>query len=151
MAAQTETATDAAATLTTPTLRTVIVIDRDLPKGLAANAAAVLAHAFGARRPDLVGGDFDDATGATHAGLIPTGLPVLGATGADLATLRTAAAERDLLVVDLPAAGQQTTDYDAFRAAVEGTDPADLTYLAVLVSGPPRTVRKLTGSLGLLR
>jgi hypothetical protein len=77
MAAQTEIATDAAAA-TTPTLRTVIVIDRDLPKGLAANAAAVLAHAFGARRPDLVGGDFSDATGATHAGLIPTGLPVLG-------------------------------------------------------------------------
>ena len=150
MAAQTETAADAAAA-TTPTLRTVIVIDRDLPKGLAANAAAVLAHAFGACRPDLVGGDFTDANGATHAGLIPTGLPVLAAAAGDLPALRASAAERDLLVVDLPAAGQQTTDYDEFRAAVEGTDPTELTYLAVLVSGPPKTVRKLTGSLGLLR
>ena len=101
MAAQTEIA-DTAPSATTPTLRTVIVIDRDLPKGLAANAAAVLAHAFGARRPDLVGGDFTDATGATHAGLIPTGLPVLGAAAGDLPALRASAAERDLLVVDLP-------------------------------------------------
>lgn len=159
MAAQTEIArdtppqpaTDASSAPATPTLRTVIVIDRDLPKGLAANAAAVLAHAFGARRPDLVGADLSDATGAAHAGLIPTGLPVLGAAGADLPALRAAAADRDLLVVDLPAAGQQTTDYDAFRAAVTDTDPDELTYLAVLVSGPPKTVRKLTGSLGLLR
>jgi hypothetical protein len=148
MAAQTEIATDAAAP-TAPTLRTVIVIDRDLPKGLAANAAAVLAHAFGARRPDLVGGDFADATGATHAGLIPTGLPVLGATGADLVSLRAAAAERDLLVVDLPAAGQQTTDYDEFRAAVAAAD--ELPYLAALISGPPKAVRAVTGQLGLLR
>src|SRR5690349_4846363 len=54
MAAQTE---PAPAPATTPTARTVVVIDRDLPKGLAANAAAVLAHGFGARLPDLVGPD----------------------------------------------------------------------------------------------
>ena len=53
--------------------------------------------------------------------------------------------------MDLPAAGQQTTDYDEFRAAVAEAEPAELRYLAVLVSGPPKTVRKLTGSLGLLR
>jgi hypothetical protein len=134
-----------------PAARTVIVVDRDLPKGLAANATAVLAHAFGARLPDLVGGDFDDAAGRRHAGLIPTGLPVLGAAGAALRALRDAAAERGLLVVDLPAAGQQTTDYDAFRAAVGDARPDELAYLAVLVSGPPKAVRSLTGSLGLLR
>ena len=132
-------------------MRTVIVIDRDLPKGLAANAAAVLAHGFGSRVPGLVGPDFDDAAGASHPGLIPIGLPVRGADAADLPGLRRAAIERGLVVVDLPAAGQRTTDYDTFRAAVAQADPAQLRYLAVLVSGPPKTVRKLTGSLGLLR
>jgi hypothetical protein len=101
--------------------------------------------------PGLVGPDFDDAAGGSHTGLIPTGLPVLGADAADLPALRGAAVERGLVVVDLPAAGQQTTDYDEFRAAVAGVEAAELRYLAVLVSGPPRTVRKLTGSLGLLR
>ena len=148
MAAQTD---HAPSGVSAPTARTVIVIDRDLPKGLAANAAAVLAHGFGARLPALVGPDFEDAAGASHPGLIPTGVPVLGAAAADLTTLRDAAAEQGLLVVDLPAAAQQTTDYETFRAAVASTEPGALTYLAVLVSGPPRTVRRLTGSLELLR
>jgi hypothetical protein len=133
------------------TVRTVIVIDRDLPKGLAANAAAVLAHGFGSRLPGFVGADFDDAAGSRHAGLIPTGVPVLAAARNDLPALRAAALECGLVVVDFPAVGQQTTDYETFRAAVAGTEPADLTYLAVLVSGPSKTVRRLTGSLGLLR
>ena len=148
MAAQPQTAP---AGETTSTARTVIIVDRDLPKGLAANAAAVLAHGFGARLPDLVGADFEDAAGSAHAGLIPTGLPVLGAAAADLPALRDAAAEQGLLVVDLPAAGQQTTDYEAFRSAVASTEPGALTYLAVLGSGPPKTVRRQTGRLGLLR
>src|ERR1700750_2377900 len=122
-----------------PVARTVIVIDRDLPKGLAANAAAVLAHGFGARVPDLVGPGFEDGAGAVHTGLIPTGLPILGASAADLPALRAAAAEQGLLVVDLPTAAQQTTDYDVFRTAVAGTAPGGLAYLGVLVSGPPRT------------
>ena len=111
----------------------------------------MLAHGFGSRVPGLVGADFEDAAGASHPGLIPTGLPVLGADAADLPALRSAAVERGLVVVDLPAAGQQTTDYHEFRAAVAEAEAAELRYLAVLVSGPPKTVRKLTGSLGLLR
>jgi hypothetical protein len=151
MAAQAQEPTASSENGATPTVRTVIVIDRDLPKGLAANAAAVLAHGFGSHVPGHVGPDFEDAAGASHRGLIPTGLPVLGAGAGDLPALRAAAVERDLLVVDLPAAGQQTTDYDEFRTAVAGADPGELRYLALLVSGPPKAVRSLTGSFGLLR
>src|SRR5262245_31311627 len=135
MAAQTEPAPEVPKT---HIARTVIVIDRDLPKGLAANAAAVLAHGFGARVPELVGPDFEDAGGASHVGLIPTGVPVLGAAAADLTALRDAAAEQGLLVVDLPTVAQQTTDYEVFRTAVASAEPGALTYLAVLVSGPPK-------------
>jgi hypothetical protein len=129
--------------------RTVVVIDRDLPKGPAANAAAILALTTGARRPELIGDDFSDATGAAHPGLIATGLPVLGAPADELPGLRSAALDRGLLVVGLPAAAQTTTDYEAFRATVATTtEPA---YLALLVSGPAKAVRALTGSLALLR
>ena len=46
MAAQTQAAPRTTDNGAATTVRTVIVIDRDLPKGLAANAAAVLAHGF---------------------------------------------------------------------------------------------------------
>jgi hypothetical protein len=131
------------------TTRSVVVVDRDLPKGLAANAAAVLAVTLGARAPALIGGDFHDGAGGTHAGLIDTGVPILGAPSADLPSLRAAALQRGLLVVDFPAAGQTTTDYGVFRDEMARTHAPR--YLGVLVSGDRRAVRSVTGQFGLLR
>lgn len=131
------------------TIRSVVVVDRDLPKGLAANVAAVLAMTLGARTPELIGADFEDAGGQAHPGLMATGLPILGAPAAELAGLRSSALERDLLVVDLPAAAHTTNDYEVFRDQV-GRAP-ELQYLGVLVSGPKRAVRSVTGQFGLLR
>ncbi|WP_196807574.1 DUF2000 domain-containing protein [Candidatus Solirubrobacter pratensis] len=146
MAAQTMTSTPEPQTTAT---RTVLVIDRELPKGLAANAAAILALTLGVHRPQLIGAPFEDAAGSQHPGLIPTGLPVLGAEAAELPAIRDAARERGLLVVDAPVAAQQTNDYDEFRAAVAASP--ELGYLALLVSGPPKAVRAVTGQLALLR
>jgi hypothetical protein len=146
----------AAQTMTSPAVsptvfpRTVVVIDRELPKGLAANAAAVLAMTFGVHRPELIGAAFHDAAGTAHPGLYPTGMPILGAERGELAPLAAVARERgELLVVDFPAPGQQTTDYGAFCAAVASA--GELPYLAVLISGPPKLVRSLTGQFALLR
>jgi hypothetical protein len=146
MAAQTMTLTPQPETTAT---RTVVVIDRALPKGLAANAAAILALTLGVHRPQLIGAPFEDADGTEHPGLIPTGLPVLGADAGELPAIRAAARERGLLVVDAPAAAQQTNDYDEFRAAVAAS--GELEYIAILVSGAPKAVRAVTGQLSLLR
>src|SRR5690349_19883206 len=131
------------------TTRTVAVIDRSLSKGLAANVTAVLAITLGVHRPGLIGPDFEDADGRTHLGLFPTGLPILGADAGELPALREAARERGLLVVDMPAPGHRTTDYEEFRAAVAAD--STLAYLGILVSGAPKPVRAVTGQLGLLR
>ena len=146
MTAQPLTTIPAAATVAT---RTVVVVDRELPKGLAANVTAVLALTLGAQRPDLVGPDFEDAQGGVHPGLFPAGLPILGADAAEFPALREEARERGLLVVDMPAPGQRTNDYEEFRAAV--ASDADLAYLGILVSGAPKHVRAITGQLALLR
>jgi hypothetical protein len=131
--------------------RTVIVIDRELPKGLAANTAAVLSMTLGAQHPALVGDDFTDASGDGHVGLFPTGLPVLGAATHELPALRAAARERGLFVAGMPSFGHQTNDYGEFRAAVAATQTDDLVYLGILVSGDAKAVRAVTGQLGLLR
>jgi Protein of unknown function (DUF2000) len=102
-------------------IRTVVVIDRELPKGLAANAAAILSLTLGAHHPALVGAHFTDAAGGQHLGLIPEGLPVLGAVRAELPAIRAAA------------------------------QPGDLAYLGMLISGRRKAVRAVTGQLGLLR
>ena len=131
--------------------RCVIVVDEDLPAGLAANAAAVLALTLGAREPGLVGADFVDADAEPHPGLIPIGLPVLRAARADLVDIRRRAAADGVGVVDFPVFGQRTNDYDEFRGMVAATPAAELSYLGVALSGPRRAVGRLTGRLALLR
>jgi len=51
--------------------------------------------------------------------------------------------------VGFPASGQTTTDYEAFRGMVAQADALD--YLGLALYGPQRTLRRLTGSLPLLR
>jgi len=131
--------------------RCVIVVDAALPAGLAANAAAVLAVTLGAREPGVVGDDIVDGDDRIHAGLFRNGLPILKAARADLTELRERAADAGLGVVDLPAFGQQTNDYEEFRSAVARTAAADLEYLGLAVYGERRPVGRLTGNLSLLR
>lgn len=131
--------------------RTVLVIDRELPIGLAANAAAVLALSLGALESGLPGADFTDASGEPHHGLFPTGLPVLAADAPRITALRTRARKQTVRVVDFPHAGQQTNDYETFRHTVASTPEPDLRYLGVALHGPAKIVRSLTGGLPLLR
>ena len=96
--------------------RCVIVVDEDLAPGLAANAAAVLALTLGVTVDGLVGPDLVDADGDVHPGLFAAGLPVLGAARATLSPLRARAVRAGVGVIDIPALGQQTNDYDEVRA-----------------------------------
>lgn len=131
--------------------RCVIVVDEALAPGLAANAAAVLALSLGARFPELPGRDVVDADGGVHRGLITMGLPVLAAPADRLGPVRAAALAAGLHVLDFPTDGQRTTDYDAFAGSVAATSAADLGYLGLLVAGPAKPVRRLTGGFRLLR
>jgi hypothetical protein len=132
--------------------RTVIVVDRALPAGRAANAAAVLAVSLGAAHPDMPGPDWVDADGGRHPGLFPKGLPILGATPTEIATVREAAAtDPGVLLIDFPEAGQTTTDYEQFREIVARTPCADLRYVGIALRGPAGVVRTLTKRLSLLR
>jgi hypothetical protein len=131
--------------------RTAIVVDRELPKGLAANAVAILSISLGAAEPGLPGPDIVDGDGRTHHGLFPGGLPILGGDRARLAALHDGARERGLRVVSLPAVAQQTNSYATFTSTVAATPAADLEYVGVLVHGDDKAVRAVTGDLPLLR
>jgi hypothetical protein len=130
--------------------RCAIVIDADLAPGLAANAAAVLAVTLGATVEGLAGPDLVDADGQVHPGLFEKGLPVLGAAREALPALRARALAAGVGVIDIPAVGQQTNDYDEVRAFVASTSTADLEYLGLALHGSRRAVSRVTGTLALL-
>jgi len=130
-------------------MRCVVVVDEALAPGKAANAAAVMAMTLGTKVPELIGEDFEDAAGSAHPGLFRHGLPVLKATPEQLKGLRARAVAAEVGVIGFPANGQQTTDYEDFRAMVATLAEPD--YIGLALYGDAKTVRKLTGSFGLLR
>jgi len=136
---------------TTEPMRCVAVIDCALPIGHATNAAAVMALTMGQRQPHLAGEPLVDASGHAHPGLIPIGIPVLGAPGDDLSTVRGKAIAAGLEVVDFPVQGQQTNDYAEFRRLVSERDPTELQYLGVMIYGAKKKVSRIVGRYSLLR
>ncbi len=127
-----------------------IVIDRDLPKGLQANAAACLAASVAAAVPAIVGAGGAVASGAVHSGLPWTGCTVLGAPAAIVARIRNeAAAEPGLVLCDMAAIAQRASVYDDYLAELARTE--DPPYYAVSLFGPRALVERLTGRLPLLR
>jgi hypothetical protein len=132
-------------------LRCVAVVDKALAPGHAANAVGVMSTTLGSLVPELAGGNLVDAEGETLPGLIPQGITVLAATSDVLRDIRAKARLAGLGVIAMPTLGQQTNDYEEVRRRVAQMNSADIEFLGVIVYGEQRAVRRLTGSLPLLR
>ena len=132
------------------TVKWAIIIDRDLPRGLQANAAACLAASVGVSVPAIVGSGGVDASGLAHAGLPWTGCTVLAAPAAIVGRIRNdAAALSELVVSDMANLAQRTNVYDEYLAELARTE--EPSYLAVSLFGPRAAVEALTGRLPLLK
>ncbi|MFI7449834.1 DUF2000 domain-containing protein [Nonomuraea sp. NPDC049714] len=130
----------------------VIVVDRDLPRGLQANAAACLAASVSQAAPAILGSGGFDASGQAHAGLPWTGCTVLAAPAAVVKRVRDdAAGDPELLVTDMAAIAQRADVYDDYLAELAGAAVEDLSYFAVSLLGPRAEVERHTGRLPLLR
>lgn len=124
--------------------RCIIVLDAGLAPGRAANAAAVMALTVGQRHSELVGPPLIDACDLEHPGLIPIGIAVLAASQAELSALRQQASTvPDIDIVDFPAQGQQTKDYDEFRRVVASLTTDEITYVGIALIGKKKPIAKL--------
>jgi hypothetical protein len=129
----------------------VVVIDRDLPAGRAANAAVSVASATMALTRGVLGQDAVDADGFVHPGLPWIGCTVLGADASQLADIRArAAVSPGVALADMPTQAQHTRVYDDYLFAISSTRASDLSYYAVSVFGPRKVVDKLVKGLTLL-
>ncbi|WP_049571971.1 DUF2000 domain-containing protein [Nonomuraea sp. SBT364] len=130
----------------------VMVVDRELPAGLQANAAACLAASVGHAVPAIVGPGGDDASGEPHAGLPWIGCTVLAAPAAIVRRIRDdAAREPGLVVTDMADVAQRARVYDDYLAQLAGTKTEDVTYFGVSLFGPRAAVERHTARLPLLR
>ena len=130
----------------------VMVIDGDLPAGVAANTAAILGVTLGRQVPELVGADTVDASRRTHLGIVTVPVAMLRGDAGILKELR----ERlygdeygDLVTVDFSDAAQGCHVYGEYRE--KAASITDFRYLGVAIYGNKKKVNRLTGSMPLLR
>lgn len=129
-----------------------IVVEKDLPAGLAMNAIAALALSVGTFAGGIVGSEVKDGDGRPHTGITSIPLPVLVSDTAGLRDIVIKAAARpDVLTVDFTAIAQSSRSYDEYVRRTAEFSTADLPYIGVAVCGPKAAVNKLTGSLPLYR
>lgn len=135
------------------TKKCAIVIDQNLPIGLIANTAGVLALTIGKEFPELIGHELKDSKGDRHHGITTVPIPILKGTGLSLKEMRETLKEYEptLTVVDFTSAAQTTTNYEDYSRKLEGTPVEQLEYLGIALYGSKKVVNKFTGNLGLLR
>jgi hypothetical protein len=133
-------------------MKVVIVVDKELPAGLLANAAAALAFSVSPSINGGVGADLEDAEGSRHPGITSIPLPVLGCGGSQLTELRDRARViPEVTCVDFSNVAQKAKRYDEYAAALKAASPSQLKYLGLCIFGEPTAVKRLTGHLPLVK
>jgi len=98
--------------------RCTLIIDKDLPPGLAMNAASVVGISFGRAIENLVGAALQSQDGVFFPGVITAPLPVLLASGDYLRELhQRSAADETLFAMPFSALAQSCRSYDEYEPA----------------------------------
>lgn len=132
----------------------VMIIDENLPLGMAANTAAIMGISMGKEMPEVVGADVFDQSGNRHLGIIEFPVPILKGNAKIMQAIRQKLYEpefSDLLVVDFSDVAQGCKTYDVFIQKMTLVSEMELQYLGIAICGAKKKVNKLTGSMGLLR
>ncbi|MGL4744218.1 MAG: DUF2000 domain-containing protein [Dermatophilaceae bacterium] len=133
-----------------PRQKTVIVVDRNLPTGLAVNAASIVAAMMTTAIPDLIGPAVATAD-ATIPGVVLAPLPVLAGDGELLQKIWSRADELEERLVVLPFTrlAQGCTTYDEYVDKVASVPTHELELAALGLAGPRKNINSLTGDMPL--
>lgn len=133
-------------------MKIVMIVNNELPLGLAANACAVLGISLGRREKGILGPAITDRSGAAHYGITHMNIPVLAADGDGLKGIYARAADAtDVEIIDFNTIAQECRDYTHYRERLSATPTEDLCFSGLCLAGPPKKINGLTGSLGLFR
>ncbi len=135
-------------------VKCVMIVDENLPLGIAANTAAIMGITLGKKMPEVVGADVADKTGSEHLGIIEFPVPILKGDAERIKAIREKLYEpdfSDLTVVDFSDLAQSCKTYDEFIGKMKVTSESDLRYFGIAICGAKKKVNRLTGNMPLLR
>ncbi len=133
-------------------MKIVMVVNKELSAGLAANTTAVLGISLGNQTRDLIGSDCMDKEQIRHKGITQETIPVLGAGKDILKKIYLTCIENGLIeLIDFNQIAQKSRDYSDYTQKLLRTRNRDLEFSGLCLSGPKKEINRLTGSLALYR
>ena len=130
----------------------VMVVDKHLPKGLAANSAAVLGITLGSLKPQIIGADCFDKDGIKHLGITKVSIPVLAADQQEIKEIYRQTNDLEHVeLIDFSMVAQGCRDYSDYGNKMLAVENDDLKYSGLCLIGPPKQISRLTGALPLIR
>lgn len=133
-------------------MKTVIVVNNNLPAGLASNACAVLGISLGRLVPELVGEDCTDASGQIHKGITNRVVPVLGASTEQIKEISQKLEALDKIEsVGFNTTAQRSRTYDEYREQLSKMKNSQIDYSGICLYGDKKSIDSLTGSLPLYK
>lgn len=135
-------------------VKCVMILDETLPRGLIANAAAILGITLGKTLPAIVGQTVTDKDGNEHAGIITIPVPVLAGSRDRIQSLRQklfGADFSDVVAVDFSDLAQGCKTYAEYIGKMADTRESELAYFGIALCGDKKKVNRLTGNLPLLK
>ncbi|MFT3971494.1 MAG: DUF2000 domain-containing protein [Micropruina sp.] len=132
--------------MSTPNQKTVILVDKHLPTGLAVNAASIVASMMTTAMPDLMGPPVATAD-SQLPGVVLAPLPVLASYASGLRSVWEQASnpESGLTVFPFTKLAQGCKTYQEYIEKVAASPTAELELAALGIAGPKKSVNSLTG------
>lgn len=133
------------------TRKIVMILDPSLERGVAINTATHIAVQLGCLAPEVRGTEVVDSSGDRHAGVPIYPNVVLQGTAEQIKEVVAKARAADVVVVDFPKAGYETSTDEEFVAKVAEGARDSIVYFGVAIYGETANVNRLTRGLTLLR
>lgn len=128
----------------------VIVVDKALGLGHAANAVSVIGVSLGRSVAGLVGPDMRSRDKVDYPGVIYAPLPILLCTNQNLQELQAKSlADDEIYSMPFSALAQSCKTYQEYETRISEADSSAIELVAIGLIGPQKKISKLTGNLPL--
>ncbi len=132
--------------------RCAILIDEELPTGLAINASSIIGIGLSHNVTNLVGKDLCSKDGIHYPGVIYSPLPILTASQQQIHDIfEKIKQDEDIYVMPFSALAQSCKSYDEYEEKLSAINSEEIPLVAIGVVGVKKKINKITGNLSLYR
>ncbi|WP_315138723.1 DUF2000 domain-containing protein [Achromobacter marplatensis] len=130
----------------------VIVVDKALGLGHAANAVSVIGVSMGRSVKGLVGPDMQSQDSVNYPGVIYAPLPILLSSNELLhEILGKALVDNEINSIPFSALAQSCKTYQEYESRISEANSQSIELVAIGLIGPKKKISRLTGSLPLFK